>query len=94
LPSRVGKGFVTHYPRSAGQTEVVVLDVGQDNGNYAHSFPFNCQKTERVRQQLCDYLVEHQDEDGSWGIPPQDTFAPLALLASGQESHLEAVKKM
>ena len=60
---------------------MVVLDAGQDNGGYAHSFPFNCQ-TERVRQQLCDYLVEHQDVDGSWGIPPQDTFALLALLAS------------
>ena len=88
-----GKGLLPITLVRQEQTEVVVLDIGQENGGYAHSFPFNCQKTERVRQQLCDYLVEHQGEDGSWGIPPQDTFAPLALLASGQESHLEAVKK-
>lgn len=76
-----------------GKTKEVVLDVGQEYGAYAQSFPFDCPKTERIRHQLYQYLVDHQGEDGSWGIPPQDTFAPLALLASGEKPYLEAVKK-
>ena len=91
--SESGKGLLSITLVRQGKTEVVELDIGQNNKGYANSFPFNCQKTDRVRKQLCDYLVEHQDKDGSWGIPPQNTFAPLALLASGEKSHLEAVKK-
>mgnify|MGYP001287207419 CR=1 FL=1 len=37
------------------------------------------------------FLVDTQGEDGSWGIPPQNTFAPLALLASGKKLYLEAL---
>jgi hypothetical protein len=42
---------------------------------------------------LLDYLVEHQREDGSWGSPPHDTFAPLALMSSSAKKHKEAVLK-
>ena len=40
---------------------------------------------------LLDYLVDNQRKDGSWGSPPQDTFAPLALMSSTQKQHKAAV---
>ncbi|MCH2112420.1 MAG: PDZ domain-containing protein, partial [Planctomycetes bacterium] len=42
---------------------------------------------------LLDYLVNHQREDGSWGSPPHDTFAPLALMSSSKKKHRDAVVK-
>ena len=42
---------------------------------------------------LLDYLVDHQRKDGSWGSPPHDTFAPLALMSSSKKKHKEAVLK-
>ena len=36
-------------------------------------------------------LVENQGKDGSWGSPPQDTFAPLALMSSTKKKHKDAV---
>jgi hypothetical protein len=40
---------------------------------------------------LLDYLIKHQHEDGSWGSPPHDTFAPLALMSSSKKRHRDAV---
>ncbi len=40
---------------------------------------------------LLDYLIKHQREDGSWGSPPHDTFAPLALMSSSEKRHRDAV---
>ena len=71
----------------------VRLKVGRKYGTFAPSFPSRCAKTEKIRAELLEYLLEHQDEDGSWGSPPRDTFAPLALLASGERKYLSAVEK-
>jgi len=71
----------------------VELEVGRRYGTYAEGFPADCRKSERVLAELCDYLVAHQGEDGSWGSTPQDTFAPLALLATGERKYLPSVEK-
>ena len=38
-------------------------------------------------------IAKTQADDGSWGVPQQNTFAPLALLASGNKAYLPVVKK-
>ena len=40
-----------------GKTEEIILNVGQEYGAYAQEFPFDCAKTERIREQLYQYLV-------------------------------------
>ena len=47
----------------------------------------------KTLEKLLDYLVDHQREDGSWGSPPHDTFAPLALMSSSEKEHKLAVLK-
>ena len=70
----------------------VRLSLDTKLASYAAKFPAKCKKSEAHYEALCDSLVEQQRGDGSWGSPVQDTFAPLALMASSDASHKKAVK--
>jgi hypothetical protein len=71
----------------------VELTIGKGYGSYAPSFPAGCPKSERIRRELLESLLAAQGEDGSFGDPVVNTFAPLALLASGEARHLAAVER-
>ena len=43
--------------------------------------------------ELLQYLVDNQQEDGSFGNPVHDTFAPLALLSSGLAKYRPAIER-
>ncbi len=87
-----GKGKLSLILRRGSETREVVLDVGQKYGTYAATWPGTCAKSEIVLAELLQYLVKHQTEDGSFGDPVHNTFAPLALLASGDPKYLPAVE--
>lgn len=76
-----------------GKTMSVVLDVGTAYGAFAPKYPSDCAKSQRIVAELLEYLVKNQSADGSFGDPVHDTFAPLALLASGDPRYLPAVEK-
>ncbi|MED6334545.1 MAG: DUF6288 domain-containing protein [Planctomycetota bacterium] len=90
---KAGKGKLKLSLRREGEELSVGLNVGRRYGTYGDDFPADCKKTERVLDELYEYLVEHQGEDGSWGSVPHNTFAPLALLASGERKYRGAVEK-
>jgi hypothetical protein len=77
----------------AKKTIEVVLDVGTAYGAFSPTYPSDCAKSERIRKELLAYLVEQQHDDGSWGSPPHDVFAALALLGGGDPKHRAAVTK-
>lgn len=79
--------------RRGKETVEVRLDVGTRYGAFAPNFPDQCRKSERILTELLDYLVSHQQEDGSFGDPVQNTFTPLALLASGEAKYMPAVER-
>jgi len=79
--------------RRGEQILEVSLDVGTKYGTYAPTFPFDCRKSDLILSELLQYLVDHQQKDGSFGDPVHDTFAPLALLASGETKYLSAVER-
>jgi hypothetical protein len=74
------------------QTKEVILNVGQKYGSYSSTYPADCRKSDMILAELLEYLVTQQGEDGSFGDPVHNTFAPLALLASGDEKYMPAVK--
>jgi alpha-galactosidase len=76
-----------------GEIKEVLLDVGTKYGSYAATYPTECPKSDKILAELLQYLVDHQKEDGSFGDPGPNTFAPLALLASGDARYLPAVKR-
>jgi len=91
--SKAGKGRLALTLLRDGEVRQVELKLGRKYGTFAASYPEDCKKTELILAELYEYLIEHQREDGSWGSPVHDTFAPLALLASGNRKHLAAVEK-
>lgn len=71
----------------------LVLEVGTVYGSFGRDYPANCAKSERIAAELLDFLVKSQRADGSFGNPVHNTFAPLALLASGDPRSLPAVER-
>ena len=88
-----GKGKLALTLRRGTKTKEVVLSVGQKFGTYAATYPAGCPKSDLVLAEMLKYLADHQAEDGSFGNPVHNTFAPLALLASGERKYLPAVER-
>lgn len=88
-----GEGRLLLTVRRAGAVRDVELDVGRRYGAFAATYPSDCAKTDRILAELYQYLRDHQRDDGSFGNPVHDTFAPLALLASGDARNLPAVER-
>jgi hypothetical protein len=76
-----------------GTELAVTLDVGTSYGSFGKDFPSKCAKSDKIASELLEYLVKHQDSDGSFGNPVHNTFAPLALLASGDPKYMPAVER-
>ncbi len=71
----------------------VVLPVGNKYGAYSETYPIACKKSERILTDLLPYIEKHQAENGSFGDPLNNTFAPLALLASGDPRYRSAIER-
>ncbi len=69
------------------------LEIGKRYGAFSKSFPADCKKSERIRGELLAFLLKAQRDDGSFGDPVLDTFAPLALIASGSHEHMAAAER-
>lgn len=91
--SRAARGLLRLKVKRGSKERTVTLKVGRKYGTYSDTFPTDCQKSDRILKELYRYLLKQQRSDGSWGSPPHDTFAPLALLASGNTRYLSAIKK-
>lgn len=76
-----------------GATLDVTLDIGKRYGTYSATFPADCKKSARILDELLAFLIEQQQDDGSFGSPPHDTFAALALLASDKPEHRAAARR-
>ena len=91
--SKSGRGRLLLSLLRDGKLVEETLRVGKKYGVFAKGFPANCERSERILDELYDYLIEHQRSDGFWGNPVHNTFAPLALLSSGKKDHLRAVAR-
>lgn len=67
-----------------GEPVAAAVQLDRDARPFGPGFPGDCAESARVRDRLLDWLATQQRDDGSWGSPPHDLFAPLALLASGE----------
>lgn len=72
----------------------VELQLTTKYGSFSSTYPFDCKKTDLILEELCAYLLKAQKPDGTWNDRPHtNAFAALALLGTGNEKYLPAVKK-
>lgn len=71
----------------------VELKIGNKYGAYAATYPAHCPKSDKILNELLDYIAKQQNEDGSFGDPVHDTFSALAMLASGEERYRADVER-
>ncbi|MFN3240504.1 MAG: DUF6288 domain-containing protein [Planctomycetota bacterium] len=71
----------------------VTLKLGAKHGAYASTFPDDCDKTEKLLPELLDWLQDQQRDDGSFGSPPDNLFAPLAMLSSGRSKYRKSIER-
>ncbi len=88
-----GEGGLELMLERQGKSRSAALSVGTRYGEFATSYPAECAKSERILAELLEHLLSAQRDDGSFWDPVVDTFAPLALLASGKREHLAAVER-
>ena len=88
------KGRLTLRILREGQPRDVTLQLPTRYGRYAPTYPMDCRKTDIVLEELYDYLIKRQREDGSWhGRPHLNAMAALALLAGGRPQDRPAIDK-
>lgn len=87
------KGTLVLALRRDGKKKMVKLKVGIKYGTYSDTFPAKCRKSDRVLKEMLDYLVKHQKKNGSFGNTVHNTFAPLALMASGQSKYRKSIER-
>lgn len=71
----------------------VSLKLPAKHGGYAETFPGNCKKTDKLLEQVLDWLQDQQRDNGSFGSPPDNMFAPLAMLSSGKTKYKKAIER-
>ena len=72
----------------------VELQLTTQYGSFSATYPYDCNKTDLIIKQTCDWLSKAQLPDGTWsGRPHINAFAALALLGSGDKQYLPGVKK-
>ncbi len=91
--AKEGTGKLVLKVRRGEKLIDVELKINKAIGSYAKTFPVDCPKSDRIYKHLLTYLVENQRDNGSFGSPVENTFAPLALLASGEKQYLPNVER-
>ena len=77
-----GKGKLELNLLRQGEPQQVTLSIGTRYGSYGETFPHKCPKSKLILSELYEYIASQQRDDGFWGAPQHNTFAPLALMAS------------
>lgn len=88
-----GKGRLELTLQRDGKERSVKIGLDSKVRPYSATYPADCKETDRQLEGLLESLAEQQRDDGSWGSPPHDLFAPLALLASGDKKYRKAIFK-
>ncbi len=87
------KGRLALSLERAGKKLEVHLKLPAKHGAYAAAFPDKCKKTEALLEDLLDWLRDQQQDNGAFGSPPDNLFAPLAMLSSGKQKYGKAVER-
>ena len=63
-------------------------------GRFSSTFPFNCERSDKLMRHLCDFLVREYEREGKFGRPHTHSAATLALMASGDNRYSDLIRKI
>ena len=78
------KGRLSLTLERDGDKREVRLKLPAEHGDYAATYPHDCKKSAALLDDMLDWLLEQQQDNGAFGSPPDNLFAPLAMLSSGK----------
>ncbi|NNC89632.1 MAG: hypothetical protein HKN82_14350 [Akkermansiaceae bacterium] len=93
-----GKLELIVWPGGAKSDETTVAVQLEPVGRFAPSFPFNCERSERMLEELCDFMVmdfeadNWKKENQFYGGPHGHAHQLLALMASGNPKYDRLIK--
>lgn len=94
-----GKLNLIIWPGGAKANETTVTVQLKPSGRFAPSFPFNCERSERMLEELCDFMVMDYESDhwkkanGFYGGAHGHAHQLLALMASGNSKYERLIKE-
>jgi hypothetical protein len=61
-------------------------------GRFSKTFPYNCERSDKLMIDLCDFLVQEYEREGKFGRPHAHGAAILALMASGENKYSKLIR--
>ncbi|MFN3168250.1 MAG: DUF6288 domain-containing protein [Phycisphaeraceae bacterium] len=62
-------------------------------GRFSDTFPFDCPRSDKLMQELCDFLANEYQRTGKFGRQHVHNASLLALLASGENKYTPVIER-
>ena len=88
-----GKLELIVYPNGQEQDKKTVIVPMKVVGRFAETFPYNCERSDMMLEELCDFIADKYKESGNkFGRPHSNAHQMLALMASGNSKYKRILK--
>jgi len=87
-----GKLELIVWPKGSKKDEKKVEIQIAAVGRFSKTFPFNCERSDKLMIDLCDFLAQEYDREGKFGRPHAHGAAILALMASGENKYAKLIR--
>jgi hypothetical protein len=87
-----GKLELIVWPNGSKKDEKKVEIQIATPGRFSKTFPYNCERSDKLMIDLCDFLVQEYEREGKFGRPHAHGAATLALMASGENKYSKLIR--
>lgn len=87
-----GKLELIVWPNGSKKDEKKVEIQIKAVGKFSKTFPYNCERSDKLMIELCDFLVQEYEREGKFGRPHAHGAAILALMASGENKYSKIIR--
>ncbi|MFK7790888.1 MAG: DUF6288 domain-containing protein, partial [Phycisphaeraceae bacterium] len=87
-----GKLELIVWPKGSKKDEKKVEIQIKVVGKFSKTFPYNCERSDKLMIELCDFLVREYEREGKFGRPHAHGAAILALMASGENKYSKIIR--
>lgn len=89
-----GKLELIVWPNGSKSDEKKVEIQIKPAGKFSKTFPYNCERSDKLMIELCDFVANEYVREGKFGRPHAHGAAILALMASGQNKYSKIIREV